>query len=103
MPNEEVRLLGLAEARRIRAQWVPHEIGARWRSQHKKIVSLSLCRNLKLKSNKKVSYLNKKSLLLFEFRDSFVWSFLYEHYVYMLSTFDVHFTISHMAIFVYIT
>ena len=28
-PNEEVQLLGLAEARRICAPWVPHEIGAR--------------------------------------------------------------------------
>ena len=41
-----VRLLGLTEARRICVPWVQHEIGARWRSQHKNIVSLSLCRNL---------------------------------------------------------
>ena len=64
-PKEEVRLFGLAEARRICAPWVPHEIGARWRSQHKKIVSLSLFRNLSLKSNKKVSYLNKEVVTCF--------------------------------------
>ena len=34
----------------------------------------------------------KKSLRVFKFRDSNVLSFLYEHYVYMLSTFDIHFT-----------
>ena len=57
--------MGLFEARLICAPLVPRELGSRWRSQHKKIVSLSLFRNLWLKSNKKVSYLNKEVVTCF--------------------------------------
>ena len=55
----------------------PLEMGAIWIRQHRRLCLSSLCRNLLLKVNKKVSYLNKKSLRVFEFRDSYVLSFLY--------------------------
>ena len=89
-----VRLLGLAEARRICTPWVPHEIRARWRSQHKKIVSLSF----NSKVIKRFRTWTKKSLRVFEFLDSCVL-----HYVYMLPTFNIRFAHGHIHVYGYVT
>ena len=72
-----------------------HAMGAtRWISQHKKMVSLSLCRNLYLKSNKKVSYQNKEVVTCFRI-SIFLCSKLsvcgYEHYGHSMY-------VSHIAI-----
>ena len=75
----------------------PLETGAKWIRQHRRLCLSSLRRNLYLKVNKKVSYLNKKSLRVFEFRDSYVLS---------LWTFDVHFTHfahGHIRVYGYVT
>ena len=81
--DEDDRLLELADARWTCAFWGPLETGAKWIRQHRRLCLSSLCRNLKLKVNKKVSYLNKKSLRVFEFRDSYVLYIVYsnEHYM----------------------
>ena len=59
------------------------ELGAKWIRQHRRLCLSSLRRNLQLKVNKKVSYLNKKSLRVFEFRDSYVLYIFHsnEHYM----------------------
>ena len=64
----------LGEAKRICALRAPHVLrGGRWKSQHRKMVSLSLCRKtFKLKGNKKFRTWTKKSLSVFVFRDSYV-------------------------------
>ena len=50
-----------------------HVIWGRWKSQHRKMVSLSLCRKtFKLKGNKKFRTWTKKSSSVFVFRDSYV-------------------------------
>ena len=82
-PNEEDRLLELADARRTCALWGALKMGAKWIRQHRRLCLSSLRRNLELKVNKKVSYLNKKSLRVFEFRDSYVLYMFYRTlYVY---------------------
>ena len=53
----------------------------------------SLRRNLLLKVNKMVSYLNKKSLRVFEFRGSYV--------LYMFYRYEHYMSILHIAIFMY--
>ena len=56
----------LGEARRICALRAPNVMGDRWKSQHRKIVPLSLCRKtFKLKGNKKFRTWTKKSLSVF--------------------------------------
>ena len=88
--TEMVNFHELADARRVCVLWVPHEMRARWIKQHCKIVSLLLMS--KRKFNKKVSYLNKKSLRVFEFRDSYV--------LYMFYHYEHYMSISHMALIV---
>ena len=63
----------------------PLEMGAKWIRQHRRLYLSSLRRNFQLKVYKKVSYLNKNSLRVFEFRDS---------YVLWLWTFDALFALS---------
>ena len=65
---------------------------AKWIRQHRRLCLSSLRRNLWLKVNKKVSYLNKKSLRVFEFRDSYVLYMFYRNEHYM--------AISHIALIV---
>ena len=87
MPNEKDRLLELADARRTCALWGPLETGAKWIRKLRRLCLSSLRRNVLLKVNKKVSYLNKKSLRVFEFRDSYVLSLwtLYVHFVHSVN------------------
>ena len=68
---------GLGEVRRICAPWVPHKIGTRWRSQHKKIVSSPYVETINSKVIKRFRAWTKKSLCVFEFWDSCVLSYLY--------------------------
>ena len=50
-----------------------HVVWGRWKSQYRKMLSLSLCRNaFKLKGNKKFRTWTKKSLVFFVFQDSYV-------------------------------
>ena len=84
------RVLELAGARRTCARWGPLELGAKWIRQHRRLCLSSLRRNLLLKVNKKVSYLNKKSLRVFEIP-----------VLYMFCSNEHYMSISHMAIFVY--
>ena len=74
-------LLELADAKRTCALWGPLEMGAKLIRQHRRLCLSSLCRNLYLKVNKKVSYRNKKSLRVFEFRDSYVFYMFYVMYI----------------------
>ena len=62
-------------------------MGAKWIRQHRRLCLSSWRRNLWLKGNKKVSYLNKKSLRVFEFRDSYVLSLwtLYVHFAHVIN------------------
>ena len=54
--------------------------GGRWKSQHRKMVCLSLCRKtFQLKGNKKFRAWTKKSSSVFVFRDSYVIYMSYEH------------------------
>ena len=69
--------LGVAEASRICAPCVPHEIGARWRSQHKRLYFSPCVETFNSKEIKGFRTWTKKSLRVFEFRDSYVLSFLY--------------------------
>ena len=71
----------------------PHELGAKWIRQHRRLCLSSLRWNLQLKVNKKVSYLNKKSLRVFKFRDSYV--------LYMFYCYEHYMSISHIALIVY--
>ena len=80
------------DVRRTCALWWALEMRAKWIRQHRRLCLSSLCRNLYLKVNKKVSYLNKKSLRVFEFRDSYVLRMFYRYEHYM--------SFSHMAIIV---
>ena len=77
-------------------EFARHGCRTRWGPDDKdRIVRLclsSICRNLLLKVNKKVSYLSKKSLRVFEFRDSYV---LYTFYRY-----EYYMSISHVALIV---
>ena len=66
----------------VRPMGGPLEMGAKWIRLHRRLCLSSLRQNLSLKVNKKVSYLNKKSLCVFEFRDSYV---LYIFYSYQHS------------------
>ena len=66
-----------------RSRWGLLEMGAKWIRQHRRLCLSALHWNLQLKVNKKVSYLNKKSLRVFEFWDSYVLYMFYrnEHYL----------------------
>ena len=66
------------------------ELGAKWIRQHRRLCLSSLRRNLLLKVNKKVSYLNKKSLSVFEIP-----------VLYMFCSNEHYMSISHMVIFMY--
>ena len=72
------------------------ELGANWIRQHRRLCLSSLRRNLLLKVNKKVSYLNKKSLRVSEFWDSYVLYMFYRNQHSMSIS-----PILHMALFVY--
>ena len=74
----------------------PLEMGANWIRQHRRLCFSSLRRNLSFKVNKKVSYLNKKSLRVFEFRDSYV-LYMFYRYEHLMSISPI----LHLAIFVY--
>ena len=88
--EREGSILELAGARRTCARWGPLELGAKWIRQHRRLCLSSLRRNRLLKVNKKVSYLNKKSLRVFEIP-----------VLYMFCSNEHYMSISHMAIFVY--
>ena len=88
--EREGSILELAGARRTCARWGPLELGAKWIRQHRRLCLSSLRRNLLLKVDKKVSYLNKKSLRVFEIP-----------VLYMFCSIEHYMSISHMAIFVY--
>ena len=97
---KRVSLLSLAVGRRrvtfVSSQWPRggcHTCcGGRWKSQHRKIVPLSLCRKtFKLKGNKKFRTWTKKSWVFFVFRDSCVLC------ICALWTFYVRFTSSCMG------
>ena len=61
-----------------------HVVWGRWKSQHRKMVSLSLCRKtFKLKGNKKFRTWTKKSEVFFVFRDSYVLYIYIYIYIYM--------------------
>ena len=79
--EEEGWLSGLVEARPVVCGWVPHVVGGRWKSQHRKIVLLSPHVEKPLNSKRwiKVSYLNQ--FHVFGFLYMFLWTF-YEHYIY---------------------
>ena len=69
---------------------VPHEMVGRWKSQHRKIVPLSLEKTLNSKVIK-FSYLNKEVVSVFRvsrFLCSILYIYIYEHYMF----------ISHIAI-----
>ena len=94
----------LGEARRICALRAPHVMWGRWKSQHRKMVSLSLCRKtLKLKSNKKFRTWSKKSSSAFVFRDSYV---LCLYVMNILCTFHIlmygYVTVAHYHLILYI-
>ena len=78
---------------------VPHVVWGRCKSQHRKMVSLSLCRKtFKLKSNKKFRTWAKKSYVFFVFRDSYVIYVRYGHYERFAYRYEnVYFTYSCMA------
>ena len=89
----------LGEAKRICALRAPHVLGGRWKSQHRKMVSLSLCRKtFKLKGNKKFRTWAKKSKVFFVFRDSYVIYVRYGHYERFAYRYEyVYFTYSYLA------
>ena len=91
IPKEKGRLSGLAEAKRICALRAPHEMGRRWKSQNWKNVYLSPYVEEPLNSKVIKSFVpelrNRKCFSCFE-NSMF--------YVYMLWTFDVRFTRSHI-------
>ena len=71
-PEEDSWLLGQARGLVAGAPRVCVGVG-RWKSQHRKMISLSLCRKtFKLKGNKKFRTWTKKSWVFFVFRDSYV-------------------------------
>ena len=63
------------------------ELGAKWIRQHRRLCLSSLRRNLYIEVNKKVSYLNKKLLRVFEIPVLYIF-YRYEHYM----------SISHIAL-----
>ena len=75
----------------------PHVLGSRWKSQHRKMVSLSLCRKtFQLKVYKTFRTWTKKSLVVLGFRDSYV---IYI-YIYMCVCvfMNIPMSISHICI-----
>ena len=88
LPSEEEGWLLIA--RRGLAAGV-HVVWGRWKSKHRKMVSLYLCRiTFKLKSNKKFCTWTKKSSVFFMFRDSYVISiYIYICALWTLWTFCV--------------
>ena len=74
--------------RRICAPWVPHEIGARWRSQHKKIVSPSHVETFNSKLIKRFRTWTRSRYVFSNFESPMFYR--YEHYM----------SISHMALIV---
>ena len=69
--EEDGWLSELAEALRWVRTWCGE--GVRWKSLHRKIVRLSLCRKtIKLKGNKKFRTWSKEVVKFFVFRDSYV-------------------------------
>ena len=89
-PNEKDRLLELAGAgaRRTCVLWGGGALamGAKWIRQHRRL-SPPYVETFNSKLIKKVSYLNKKSLHFFEFRDSYVISLwtLYVHFAHSVN------------------
>ena len=65
---------------------VPHGVWGRWKSQHRKMVSLSCLKTFKLKGNKKFRTWTKMSSSVFVFRDSYV---IYIWVLNILCTFHI--------------
>ena len=79
----------VADATRVVCVW-----GGRWKSHHRKIVPLYLCRKtFKLKGNKRFRTWTKQSYVFFVFRDSYV---IYMCVTNILCTF-------HISIYRYVT
>ena len=88
--------MGLAEARRICTPWVLHEIGPDEEASIKRLCLSLYVETFNSKVIKRFRARTKKSLRVFEFRDSCVL-----RYVYMLPTFDVRFAHGHIRVYGY--